>query len=127
MEYGTLKLIHMTCALVSYSLFFLRGVWRFTGSSQLERPWVRIVPHVNDTVLLLAAIGLAFTVAAYPGMHAFLAAKVAGLLIYIALGLAAFRFARTRRGQMTAWLLAQAVFFYIVAVAISKSPLPGLR
>jgi len=124
MDYAALKLLHMTCALVSYALFFLRGVWRFSGSRLIEQRWVRIVPHVNDTVLLLAALGLAATVAAYPGMHAFLAAKVVGLLCYIALGMIAFRFARTRALQIVAWILAQGAFAYIVAVAISKSPWP---
>lgn len=126
MEYATLKLIHMGCALISYALFFLRGIWRLSDSPLLQQRWVKIVPHVNDTMLLLAAIGLAMTVATYPGMHAFLAAKVAGLLVYILLGLVAFRFARTKGSQVTAWLLAQVAFFYIVAVAITKSPLPGL-
>lgn len=122
MEYASLKLIHMSCALMSYTLFFLRGVWRFSGSRLVDQRWVRILPHVIDTVLLVSAIGLAMTVAAYPGMHDFLAAKVAGLLIYIALGLTAFRFARTRSLQVTTWILAQIAFFYIVAVAITKSP-----
>lgn len=124
MDYSTLKWIHMSCALLSYVLFFIRGIWRFSGSRLIEQRWVRIVPHVNDTALLLAAIGLAMTVAAYPGMHAFLAAKVVGLVIYVALGLCALRFARTRGQQIGAWLLAQVAFFYIVAVAMTKSPSP---
>ena len=44
---------------------------------------------------------------------------------YIALGMAAFR-ASTRRARVTAWLAAQVVFFYIVAVAVTKSPSLGM-
>ena len=36
-----------------------------------------------------------------------------------------FRWAATRRMQVVAWLTAQS-FFYIVAVAISKRPWPGI-
>jgi uncharacterized membrane protein SirB2 len=126
MSYTLLKTIHMSSAAVSYLLFLLRGIWRFSGSPLAAQRWTRVVPHVNDTVLLLAAVAMATQVAQYPGYHAFLAAKVAGLVVYIALGMAAFRWASTRRARMAAWLAAQAVFFYIVAVAVTKTPGLGL-
>jgi uncharacterized membrane protein SirB2 len=126
MSYAFLKTIHMTSAAMSYVLFLLRGIWRFSGSPLAVRRWTRVVPHVNDTVLLLAAITMAIHVAQYPRYHAFLAAKAGGLIVYIALGMAAFRWTRSRRAGITAWLAAQAVFFYIVAVAITKSAGLGL-
>ena len=49
-----------------------------------------------------------------------------GLVVYIALGMVAFRWAKTMRARVIAWLAAQVVFFYIVGVAITKSPLLGL-
>ncbi len=126
MSYTLLKTSHMTTAAVSYLLFLLRGIWRFSGSPLAAQRWTRVVPHVNDTVLLLAAVAMAAQLARYPGYHAFLAAKLGGLAVYIALGMLAFRWAPTRRGCVAAWLAAQAVFFYIVAVAITKSPGLGL-
>ncbi len=122
MGYSLLKAVHISCVLISFSLFFLRGIWRFTESPLLQQRWVKVLPHVNDTILLLAAIGMATTVAAYPGMHKFLAMKVAGLLVYILLGLCAFRWAKTKTAQIGAWLLALLMFIYIVALAITKSP-----
>jgi uncharacterized membrane protein SirB2 len=126
MTYTLLKTIHIASAAVSYVLFVLRGIWRFSGSPIAAQRWTRVVPHVNDTVLLLAAVAMAAQIARYPGYHAFLAAKVGGLVIYVALGMAAFRWTSTRRARLAAWLAAQAVFFYIVAVAITKSPGVGL-
>ena len=126
MSYTLLKSIHMTSAAISYLLFLLRGIWRFSGSPLAAQRWTRVVPHVNDTVLLLAAVAMAVQVARYPGFHAFLLAKGVGLVVYILLGLAAFRWATTRRTGMAAWLAAQGVFFYIVAVALTKSPALGL-
>lgn len=126
MSYTLLKTIHMSTAALSYLLFLLRGIWRFSGSPLAAQRWTRVVPHVNDTVLLLAAVAMAMQLAPYPGYHAFLAAKVGGLIFYIALGMAAFRWASTRGARMAAWLAAQAVFFYIVAVAVTKTPGLGL-
>jgi uncharacterized membrane protein SirB2 len=125
-SYAVLKAIHIAAAIVSYVLFLLRGIWRFSGSPIASQRWTKIVPHVNDTILLAAALGMAATLAAYPAFHAFLAAKVLGLVVYIVLGMAAFRWAKTRRARLLAWFCAQAVFFYVVAVAITKSPSLGL-
>ena len=126
MTYTLLKTIHVSSAALSYLLFLLRGIWRFGGSPLAAQRWTRIVPHVNDSVLLLAALVMATQVAQYPAYHAFLVAKVSGLVVYILLGMLAFRWAATQRGRIAAWFAAQAVFFYIVAVAITKSPALGL-
>jgi uncharacterized membrane protein SirB2 len=126
MDYAVLKLIHVSCALISYALFFVRGLWRFSDSPMLRASWVRIVPHVNDTVLLASAVGMAMTVATYPGMHAFLAGKIGGLIVYILLGMYALKWAKTKASQIAAWVLAQLVFLYIVAVAFTKSPALGM-
>ncbi len=124
MDFATLKAVHVVAAALSYLLFFVRGVWRLTGSPLLAKRWVRTAPHVNDSVLLAAAIWMALLLHQYPGTHAWLSAKVCGLLAYIALGLVALRFARTRRMQLAAWVAAQLAFAYVVAVAITHDPLP---
>ena len=60
----------------------------------------------------------------YPGTHGWLSAKVAGLIAYIGLGMVALRRGRTRRVRLVAWITAQLVFAYIVAVALAHDPLP---
>ncbi len=124
MDFGALKIIHVAAVAISYALFFARGIWMLTGSPLLERRWVRVVPHVNDTVLLAAAIWMAIILQQYPGTHGWLTAKLAGLVAYIGLGMVALRHGRTRRVRLAAWLAAQLVFVYIVAVALSHDPLP---
>jgi len=68
MIYLALKHLHLICVAVSGSGFALRGFWMLTGSPLLERRWVRIVPHVVDTVLLASAIALAVLT---PSIHLF--------------------------------------------------------
>ena len=124
MDYGSIKFIHVGCVATSYALFVARGVWMLRESAMLQWRWVKIVPHVVDTVLLASAIALAVISHQYPLTNDWLTAKVVGLLIYIGLGTLALKRGRTRRARMAAWLAAQAVFFYIVAVALTRQPLP---
>jgi uncharacterized membrane protein SirB2 len=124
MSYALIKLTHMSCAAVSFGLFFLRGVWMLRAPQRLRRVWVRVLPHIIDTTLLLSAVMLALRSRQYPGVEAWLTAKVVALLLYIALGLVAFRFGRTRPTRTLAWLGALGVFLYIVAVARTRNAWP---
>lgn len=124
MEYLLLKQVHVACAVLSYAGFFVRGVWMMRGSAMLERRWVRIVPHVNDTVLLASAIAIAAMSRQYPFVQGWLTAKLLALVLYIGLGMLALRPGRPRLLRIGAWLAALMVFLYIVWVALTRSPLP---
>ncbi len=126
MSYAVLKMIHVSSVIVSYALFFLRGIWLMQNSEYLHQRWVKILPHVVDTILLTSAIVLVVTIQQNPLEHSWLTAKVGGLLIYIGLGMVAMRFGKTRRIKIIAWVTAQCVFFYIVLVALTKSPVLGI-
>ena len=123
-DYLALKAVHVACVAVSYGLFFVRGIWMIKGSSMLERRWVRVLPHVNDTLLLASAIAMAVGSSQYPLQQPWLTAKVMGLVLYIILGMVALRPGRDRAVRIGAWLVAQLVFFYIVAVALTRSAAP---
>jgi len=124
MDYASLKITHVSCVVISYMLFVVRGIWMMRESGLLQRQWVKIVPHLVDTLLLASAVALAVTSHQYPLANGWLTAKVVGLLIYVGLGTVALKRGKTRRARVMAWLAAQAVFFYIVAVAIMRQPLP---
>lgn len=124
MSFLLLKTVHISCVASSYVLFLLRGIWSLNNSPIMRQRWVRIVPHVVDTLLLASAIALAFSIQQYPFVDAWLTAKVIGLLLYIGLGFVALKFSRSKTIRISAWLTAQAVFAYIVLVAISHNPVP---
>jgi uncharacterized membrane protein SirB2 len=123
MSYAALKMLHVISVAVSYLLFSLRSVWMMQGSAALQQRWVKITPHIVDTVLLASAIALAIMIHQDPIHNLWLSAKVAGLLLYIGLGMMALRFGKSRRTRISAWIAAQIVFFYIVLVAVTKNPL----
>lgn len=124
MSYLALKSVHVGAVITSFGLFFLRGVWMMSVPARLEARWVRVVPHIVDTVLLGSAVALALLTAQYPFVQPWLTAKVLALVLYILLGTVAIRRGRTRRARITAWILALLVFGYIVAVALTRAAWP---
>ncbi|MEW9899185.1 SirB2 family protein [Chitinivorax sp. PXF-14] len=125
MSYLAIKHIHMLCAGISISLFITRGIWMLTDSPMLTRRWVKIAPHINDTLLLTAAITLAVWSHQYPFVMPWLTAKVLALLAYIGLGMVALKRGRSKPVRAGAFALALLTFAYIVAVALTRSPTPG--
>lgn len=89
--YTALKYLHVACVVLSGAGFVLRGIWMMRGSPVLPRRWVRVLPHVLDTVLLASAIALAVMVGQYPLVSGWLTAKVFGLIAYIVLGTIALK------------------------------------
>lgn len=121
--YLALKHLHMTTVTLSLALFVLRWVWMLGDCALLQRRWVRIIPHVIDTVLLASAIALTLILHQYPFVNGWLTAKVLALLLYILLGSIALRYGRNKRIRVAAGLGALLTFGYMVSVAITRTPL----
>jgi len=117
------KDIHVSCVILTFILFFIRGVWMIVDSDLLQRKWTKRVPPVIDTILLASAIALSVNIYQYPFVHAWLTAKVVALFIYIGLGMLALTYGKTKKIRILNWVAAQLCFIYIVAVAITKNPL----
>jgi uncharacterized membrane protein SirB2 len=120
--YASIKAVHMASVATSFALFAIRGAWRWRSPDRLRQRWVRIVPHVVDTVLLASGIALAALIGASPEGHAWLAAKVAGLVLYIVLGSVALKYAKTPGVRSASFFAALATFAWIISVAVTKSP-----
>lgn len=124
--YSTLKFIHVCVALLTISGFLLRGYWMMTASTKLQQRWVRVLPHVLDTVFLLAGIGLIMTLHLQVMHSGWLLMKIAALIVYIVLGTIALKRGATRKIRVSAFILAILTFAYIIGVALSKSMLSWL-
>ena len=124
--YAEIKVVHMGCAAISICGFFARGVLSLRGSPLLGARWLRVAPHVVDTVLLASALWLAWQSAQLPFAQGWLTAKVLALIAYIVLGSLALRPGRSRAARATAFVLALGTFAYIVAVAFTRDPLGPL-
>ena len=118
---GIVKTIHVICAFLSISGFVVRGIWMIRGSSVLKMRWVRVSPHIVDTVLLVSAIVLASQWGWSALQMPWLQAKITALIIYIVLGSLALRYGQSRSIQISSWFMAIITFAYIASVAVSKN------
>ncbi|MCF6262327.1 MAG: SirB2 family protein [Xanthomonadales bacterium] len=118
--YPIIKHSHMTLALLSILGFILRFVWKQYRPELLQKKLVRILPHIIDTLLLVFGLWLLTMV---PFSHAWLGAKLIGLVVYIIFGMLALKRCTTRSCQYLSFVVAITVFAWIASVAISHQAL----
>lgn len=124
--YLTIKTAHMTLATISIMGFMVRGALANNQHPLMQQRWIRIAPHVIDTLLLLAAIYLAWAIRANPFVQGWLMAKILALLVYIGLGTVVIKQLGSRVINWTCYGLAVLTFYYIGWVATTKTALPFL-
>lgn len=117
-----IKMAHITFALVSISFFMVRATWSVFESPLLQKTWVKILPHIVDTLLLASALYLVVASSQYPFQQHWLTAKLLALIAYILLGTMAIKRGKTPLQRGVFALLAIAVFGYMLAVAFYRSP-----
>lgn len=119
--------LHVGCAIVSITLFALRGALMLARSPWLESAWLRYTPHVVDTLLLTGALWLVHLTHRAPFAEPWLVAKILGLVAYAVLGSVALRRGRTLPIRGAAFIAATLVVAWIVSVALSRHPAGYLR
>lgn len=124
-SYTLLKITHVSCVVVSGFLFTYRFVQLNRHPDKPLATPLKVLPHINDTVLLIAAIGMLILIGASPLQRPWLIAKIVALLGYISLGALCLRAMPGSRRQTSMFVVAITVFGYIVWVATSKQVLPG--
>jgi len=121
--YPEIRLVHIWAVAASGGLFALRGLALTLGAAWPRAAPLRYLSYTIDTVLLTAALMLMTVVQQYPFVDAWLTVKVLLLVVYIGIGIYAFRTRRSRAVRLAAWLAALAVFGFIVSVARVHDPL----
>jgi uncharacterized membrane protein SirB2 len=120
--YALIKYVHLFSVTLSLTGFFLRGVLTLRASPLMKARWIKVLPHINDTILLAAALSLAVMSDQYPFVSGWVTAKVLGVIAYIILGSLALREGSSLRTRIVCWLAAMAVFGWIVSVALTRQP-----
>ncbi|HLR78326.1 MAG TPA: SirB2 family protein [Burkholderiaceae bacterium] len=123
MNYFAIKHVHVTAAVLSILFFVIRAYWSVSGSAALQNRVVRILPHIIDTILLVAGVTLA---AMLGGTQPWILAKIVALVLYIVIGSIAIKRGKTAQSRAVAAIIAVLVFFYIVGVAMRHSALSWL-
>jgi uncharacterized membrane protein SirB2 len=118
--YLILKNLHMTCAVLTFLGFSLRGYWMLTESAMLQKKAVKVFPHIVDTLLLLSAIMLAVVTGFYPFVYGWVTIKVVLLVAYIVLGTFALKRGKTKQSRLVFFIASLAVLLAIFATAAIK-------
>lgn len=121
--YLVLYSLHVGAVVFSGSFFAVRGVWMLMENPLLDARVTRVLPHIIDTVLLLAAVGLMIVTGLYPPAQVWITVKMVALLAYIGFGMMALRRGRTRQLRLLFFILAVTTFLFMVSVAFTKQPL----
>lgn len=124
--YPQIKLVHVSAALASGTLFLLRGLGVQLGVRLANAAPVRYLSYTIDTVLLAAALMLMAVLHQYPLVQSWLTVKVALVVVYIVLGTFAIKRGRTPSVRLGCWIAALIVFAMIYSVARTHSPLGAL-
>ncbi|VAW55773.1 hypothetical protein MNBD_GAMMA07-1831 [hydrothermal vent metagenome] len=114
------KLLHISCAAISFVGFFIRGIWALTNSGLLQKKWVKILPHVVDTILLLSAFVLLYQFHWSVYEQQWLQVKIVAVVIYIGLGMLTLKLRKSKMIRFVAWIMGLMVFMFIVFIAITK-------
>lgn len=124
MSVEILRIIHVASVATSVMLFVVRFLLlNIRPHAPLAKP-LKVFPHIVDTVLLVSAISLVVKLGVNPFATDWLLAKIIALIAYIAIGVVCFRATPASPTQRFAFVGALIVFAYIVAVAVSKQPIP---
>lgn len=125
--YPQIRLVHISCVILSGSLFALRGLMMLAGSTNYRWPLLRYLSWTIDTTLLTAAFMLMTVTHQYPVANTWLTVKVALVVAYIVLGMRALRETGSRRARAWNYAAALLVFLVVVRIAQTHDPLGFLR
>lgn len=115
-----MKHLHMTLAFISIALLTLRFAWTLLNSAQLEKKWVKIAPHIIDTLLLLLGIGLAVKLSLNPFEQLWFGEKLIAIFAYIFTGIFTLKLAKTKLMQVIGYLGTLGWFMLIVKLVMTK-------
>ncbi|HAO87659.1 MAG TPA: hypothetical protein DCR45_10850 [Gammaproteobacteria bacterium] len=118
--YLILKHAHITFAVISFLGFSLRGYWMVMESALLQTKAAKILPHLNDTLLLGTAIALVVMTRQYPIVVGWVTLKILMLILYIVFGTFALKRGRNKALRIKLLMASVVVVPGIFLVAMTK-------
>lgn len=122
--YATLKHLHLIFIFLSVTLFIFRFCLRMKDSKWLEKKWLKVTPHIVDTVLIATGVGLIFLTGFFPftPQGLWMTEKLTCVLAYIALGYVALHYSQGTLFRLFAFFGALGWVYAAASLAMSKTP-----
>ena len=118
--YLPIRQLHMLTAVLSISLFIFRFLLLQQESGWRQQRWLKVIPHINDSLLLALAVVLCIITQQAPLITPWLTEKVVAVILYILAGMFALRWSKVRIGQIIWFMIAIFMFAYAANIAINK-------
>ncbi|MCE0494461.1 SirB2 family protein [Vibrio salinus] len=122
--YLLVKNVHILTVLISVVLLTFRFVLMLRDSGKKHHRFLNVFPHVNDSVLLLSGVYLIYLTGSLPFTSSapWLTEKLMCVVAYIALGLYALKFGKTKWLRTFAFLGALGWIFMAGHISMTKVP-----
>ncbi|WP_395342637.1 SirB2 family protein [Ningiella sp. W23] len=117
--------LHLTAAVLTLVFFLLRFVLLLKQSSVLEQKWLKIMPHIADTFLLVTIVIMCLQFAVYPIVNSWATAKLAGLIFYVLSIAFTLRWAKTTLWRIVG--LVSALFWFVMTARLGLAGLAAFQ
>ncbi len=123
--YEGLKHFHLLTIVISATLLSVRYALMMANSKLLDKKFLKVFPHINDTALLLSGVALIFITGFIPFTDAapWLTEKLTCVLAYIALGLFALKLGKNKLLRTFSFFGALGWLAIAGKVAVTKTPI----
>ena len=124
--YPQIKYVHILLAMLSGTLFAVRGGFALAGMRWPQALPVKWLSYTIDTCLLTAALMLLTILPWAMFGNGWLLTKIVLIVVYVVLGVMAMRPQRNRRSRAIYYVLALLTFVAIYVTARTHNPLGAL-
>lgn len=121
--YEIVKITHMSAVVMSVLLFLIRFTLTVIKSDKLQLKWLKILPHIVYTVLLVAAIVLCIFIQQYPVVNGWVTEKFVAFFMYAFMVVLALKAEQTPLMRGVGFIGALSWIAYAGFVAVTKQPL----
>lgn len=115
-----MKHLHIMLAVISIGLFTLRFILLLLESKKRNSKWLKISPHIIDSLLLTVGIVMAVKLHINPLEQLWLAEKLLAMAAYIFTGYYTLKLARNRMMQIIGYLGAMGWVMLVVRLAMTR-------
>ena len=125
--YFAMKHLHLVAIALSVLLFVVRYILMMANSPLNDKKFLKITPHIVDTVLLLSGVALIFITGFMPFTEAgsWLTQKLSCVLAYIALGFFTLKMGSNKVFKTFAFFGALGWLMAAAKIAMTKTPFLG--
>jgi uncharacterized membrane protein SirB2 len=113
-SYAAVKHMHFTLIALSVGLYLVSFSGHLLESGLVQKKFMKITPHVVNTLLIVSGVFLCWMVQQYPGTDAWITEKLMAVVAYIVLAVLSIK---SKRGKGVRFLICLGALAWVVLAA----------